>query len=60
MADLHRIIEATKIGDDGYAEGADATVVGHNHLWYCGHTDSIATQDAIHLIFCGGLEGRSL
>ena len=60
MADLHRIIEAPKVGDDGDAEGADATVVGYNHLWNSGHTDSIATQDTIHLIFGRCLEGWSL
>ena len=60
MTDLHWLVETAEIGDDRDTEGADATMVGHNHFGHSGHADGIATHDPIHLIFRRGLEGRTL
>ena len=60
MTNLHRLVEATQISDNRDTKGTNATVVGHNHFWHSGHTNGIATHDAIHLIFCGRFEGWSL
>ena len=59
MADLNRIVKATQIGDDADAEGADATVVGYDDFGNGRHTYGVATQRAIHPVFCRCLEGRS-
>ena len=60
MADLYGIVESTKVGDDRDTEGADATVMGHDDFGHGGHSHGVAAQDAIHLIFCGSLEGGTL
>ena len=60
VAHFDRRIKAAQVGDDRHAEDADAAVVGNNHLWYGGHADGIAAYDAVHLIFCGCLEGGAL
>ena len=60
VADHHRVVEATEIGDDRDAKGADATVVGYDDFRYGRHTYGIATQQTIHLIFCRCLKGRTL
>ena len=59
MAHLYRIVETTKVGDYADAKGLDATVVGYDDLRNGRHTYGVATQRAIHLIFCRGFEGRT-
>ena len=59
MADLDGIVETTQVGDDADAERADAAVMGHDDLRNGGHADGVASQRAIHLIFCRRLEGRT-
>ena len=60
VAYLYGNIEAAKVGDDTNTKGADATMVGYNHLGNGGHTYGIATQCAIHSIFGRSLEGGTL
>ena len=59
MAHLYGIVETTKVGDYADAKGLDATVVGYDDLRNGRHTYGVATQRAIHLIFCRGFEGRT-
>ena len=56
MANLYRIVEAAKVGNDADAEGLDAAVVGYNHLRNGRHTYGVATQGTVHPIFCRCLE----
>ena len=60
MAHLHRIVEATQVGDDRDAEGAYAAVVGHDDLRDGRHAYGVAAQRAVHPILCGRLEGWPL
>ena len=59
MADLYRIVEAAQVGNHADTEGADATVVSYDDLRNGRHTNGVATQRAIHLIFCWCLECRT-
>ena len=60
MRYLNGVVEATQVSDNRDTKGADAAVVSHDNLRYGTHTYGVAAQDAIHLIFCGSLEGGTL
>ena len=60
MTYLHRVVKATEVGNHRDTEGLDATMMGHNHLRDCRHTDGIASEDTVHLVFGRCLEGRTL
>ena len=60
VADLYGRVEASQVGNDADAEGADATMMRHNNLWNGRHAYGIASQHVIHLIFGRGLEGGTL
>ena len=60
MGNLNGDVEATQVGDNRNTKGADAAVVSHDNLRNGAHTYGVATQDAVHLILCRCLEGRTL
>ena len=60
VAYLYWLVEATQVGDDADTKDADAAVVGHDDLGHGGHAYSVATQEMVHLVFSGSLEGGSL
>ena len=59
VAYLNRTVEAAQVGNNADTKGADAAVVSYNNLGNGGHTNGVATQCAIHLIFCRSLERRT-
>ncbi len=56
VAYLNRTVEAAQVSNNADTEGADATVVSYDNLGNGGHTNGVAAQCAIHLIFCWSLE----
>ena len=60
MVDLNGSIEATKVCNNGNAEGAYAAMMGYNNFRHGGHTYGVATEQTVHAVLCGGLEGGTL
>ena len=60
VAYLNNLAFHAEVGDDGYAEDTDASVVCYDNFGHSGHAHSIATQTMIHTIFNGCLKSGTL
>ncbi len=60
MAYFHGCVESSEVGHDGYAEGLDAAMVGHDDFGHGAHAHGVASHEPVHAVFGGGLEGGAL
>ena len=60
MADLHRLVESSKVCNDTDTKDFHATVTGYDDLWHGTHSHSAAPQEAIHAVLGWRLKGWSL